>query len=99
MVTPKEFAVIHDVAYTTVMKWLQRDLIRGAVKEPLQPPFQGHIYWVPKDASRPESKPGPKKGSKRAVTDDQPAASPAIESPAVKPARKAGLKKGSRKAK
>lgn len=65
MVTPKEFAVIHDVAYTTVMKWLQRDLIPGAVKEMLQPPFQGHIYWVPKDASRPESKPGPKKGSKR----------------------------------
>lgn len=65
MVTPKEFAAIHGVAYTTVMKWLQRDLIQGAVKEPLQPPFQGHIYRVPKDASRPESKPGPKKGSKR----------------------------------
>ena len=58
--TPRQFAEKHGVAYTTVMKWLQNDLISGAYKEELRPPFQGYIYQIPENARRPESKPGPK---------------------------------------
>lgn len=65
MVSPKQYAAIHQVAYTTVMKWLQRNLLLGAVKESLPPPFQGYMYRVPIDAKPPDSKPGPKLGSKR----------------------------------
>ena len=65
-VTPREYAQKHGVAYTTVMKWLQRGLIAGAVKEALPAPFEGYIYRVPEDAPRPTAKPGPKPSAKKA---------------------------------
>lgn len=60
ILTPRQYAAMHRVAYTTVMKWLQNDLIPGAYKLPLQFPFQGYIYQIPEDAPPPELKPGPK---------------------------------------
>jgi hypothetical protein len=59
-VTPRKYAEMHEVAYTTVMKWLQNDLIPGAVKAQLPAPFVGHTYQVPEDAPPPALKPGPK---------------------------------------
>lgn len=64
MITPKEFATLHDVAYTTVVGWLRLNLIEGAQKVEL-PHMKSHVYMVPKDAKPPELRPGPKKGSKR----------------------------------
>ena len=65
-VTPKKYAEMHKVAYTTVMKWLQNKLIPGAYKEALPPPFTGYIYQIPEDSPPPDLKPGPKPGTKRA---------------------------------
>jgi hypothetical protein len=58
MLTPKQYAERMDAAYSTVMSWLQRDLIPGAQKQEL--PSGGWYYVVPEDAPRPELKPGPK---------------------------------------
>lgn len=58
MLTPKQYAERIDAAYSTVMSWLQRDLIPGAQKQEL--PSGGWYYVVPEDAPRPELKPGPK---------------------------------------
>lgn len=68
LMTPREYAEKHDVAYTTVMKWLQNGLVKGAYKEPLPAPFKGYIYQIPEDASPPELKPGPKPGTQKAST-------------------------------
>jgi len=68
MVTPREFAKMHGVAYTTVMNWLQNDLLKGAHKEPLAPPFVGYIYKIPEDVSPPKLKPGPKPMAKKRAT-------------------------------
>jgi hypothetical protein len=62
MLTPRQYAQKHDVAYTTVMKWLQNGLIQGAKKAPL--PYEGYIYQIPKDAPPPDLKPGPKPAKK-----------------------------------
>lgn len=64
-VTPREYASKHGVAYTTVMKWLQKDLVPGAYKETLPSPFTGYVYRIPEDASPPELKPGPKPKPKK----------------------------------
>lgn len=61
-VTPRQFAEIHGVNYQTVMWWLRKDLIKGAVKYPL--PYGGHVYQVPNDAPKPELTPGPKPKAK-----------------------------------
>jgi hypothetical protein len=59
LVTPIEFAEIHDVAYTTVMYWLKNDRIPGAKK--LDTP-RGPYWMVPDDAPRPPKLSGrPKK--------------------------------------
>ena len=49
---------MHNVHYTTVMNWLRRDLVPGAIKEEL--PFGGYFYKIPAGAPIPELKPGPK---------------------------------------
>jgi hypothetical protein len=64
MITPKEYAALHSVAYTTVVNWLRKELIEGAQKVEL-PHMNSYVYAVPKDAKPPELKPGPKKGTKR----------------------------------
>jgi len=64
MITPKEYAALHNVAYTTVVNWLRKELIAGAQKVEL-PHMKSYVYAVPKDAKPPELKPGPKKGTKR----------------------------------
>ena len=58
MITAKEYAEMHNVHYTTVMNWLRRDLMPGAIKEEL--PFGGYFYKIPAGAPIPELKPGPK---------------------------------------
>lgn len=62
MVTPKQYAELTGAKYTTVMRWLQNDLIKGAKKHPL--PSGGHYYLVPADAEAPELRPGPNPKSK-----------------------------------
>src|SRR5262249_8228169 len=57
-ITAKEYAEMHNVHYTTVMNWLRRDLVPGAIKEEL--PFGGYFYKIPAGAPIPELKPGPK---------------------------------------
>ena len=60
MISPKAFAELHDVAYTTVMFWLKNELIAGVERAPL--PFGKNLfmYQIPADAPRPDIKPGPK---------------------------------------
>jgi hypothetical protein len=65
LVTPQEFAEIHQVAYTTVMYWLKTDRISGAKK--LETP-RGPYWMIPDDAPRPPKLSGrPKKGTKKAA--------------------------------
>jgi hypothetical protein len=65
MLTPRQYAVMHGVAYTTVMNWLNQGLISGANKEEL--PFGGFYWKIPKSAPKPVLKSGPKpKASKKA---------------------------------
>jgi len=59
MLTAKQYAEQSGLAYSTVMSWLQRDLIPGAKKEEL--PIGGWFYLVPADAPKPETRRGPKK--------------------------------------
>lgn len=66
-VTPREYAKKHGKAYSTVMKWLQAGLVSGAFKDPLPPPFEGHIYRIPEGASPPDLKPGPKPASSQSA--------------------------------
>ena len=59
MLTPRQYAAEHGVAYTTVMNWLRNGLITGADKEKL--PFGNGYYWqIPKGAPKPVLKAGPK---------------------------------------
>jgi hypothetical protein len=58
MITAKEYAEMHEVHYTTVMNWLRRDLLPGAIKEDL--PFGGYFYKIPIETPIPNLKPGPK---------------------------------------
>jgi hypothetical protein len=64
MLTPRQYASEAGVAYTTVMNWLQKGLIAGAVKESL--PFGGYYWQVPYNAPPPKLQPGrPPKVSKK----------------------------------
>lgn len=65
IVTPRQYAEKHHVAYTTVMKWLQKNLIPGAYKATLPPPFVGYVYQIPEDAPPPNLKPGPRPQAKK----------------------------------
>ena len=63
LVTPKEYAEIHGVAYTTVMHWLQTGKVEGAVKH--QTP-RGPYWELPLDTPRPKKLSGrPKKEGKK----------------------------------
>jgi hypothetical protein len=63
MLTPRQFAAKHGVAYTTVMKWLHAELLKGAVKQ--DSPFgEGYYYKIPANCPRPARKPGVAKGTK-----------------------------------
>lgn len=57
MITPRKYAENHQAAYSTVMSWLQRDLIPGAEKHEL--PTGGWVYTIPENAPKPDLKPGP----------------------------------------
>lgn len=59
--TPKQYAEIHGVAYTTVMHWLQTGKVEGAVKH--QTP-RGPYWELPDDTPRPKKLSGrPKKAT------------------------------------
>jgi hypothetical protein len=59
MLTPRQYAQEVGAAYTTVMNWLSKGLLKGAVKQPL-PYGGGYYYQVPADAPKPNLKSGPK---------------------------------------
>jgi len=60
-VTPKEYAEIHGVAYTTVMYWLQTGKVEGAVKHETP---RGPYWELPEDTPRPKKLSGrPKKAA------------------------------------
>lgn len=63
MLTPRQFAAKHGVAYTTVMKWLYAELLKGAVKQ-ASPFGEGYYYKIPVNCPRPTRKPGVAKGTK-----------------------------------
>lgn len=61
MISPKQFAAKHGVAYSTVMSWLRAKMIRGQVENKY--PFLW--YQIPADAVPPPArKPGPKPAKK-----------------------------------
>lgn len=49
LVTPRQYAEVHGVAYTTVMYWLNTDRVEGTVKHTT--PF-GHYWELPEDTPR-----------------------------------------------
>lgn len=51
LVTPKEYAEINGVAYTTVMYWLQTGRVAGAVKHETP---RGPYWELPEDTPRPK---------------------------------------------
>lgn len=57
MLTPRQFATHHGVAYTTVISWINKGLLAGA--EQFEMPFGGFVWRVPIDATVPDLKPGP----------------------------------------
>ena len=61
--TPRQYAEINGVAYTTVLYWLNNGRVEGAVKHTT--PF-GYYWELPEDAPRPKSRAGrPKKATKK----------------------------------
>jgi hypothetical protein len=64
MLTARQFAAKRDVAYTTVINWLNRELLRGAERQPLA--YGGFMWMIPADAPAPDLKPGPVPGKKAA---------------------------------
>ncbi len=97
LLTPRQYSERHQVAYTTVMKWLQGGLIKGARKEPLVAPFQGYIYKIPADAQPPDLKPGPKPKSADQAATEQAVAAPAEKATKRKTGKKAEAKKAANK--
>lgn len=64
--TPKEYAEIHGVAYTTVMYWLNNGKVDGAVKHETP---RGPYWELPVDAPRPKKLSGrPKKAAAKKPT-------------------------------
>jgi predicted site-specific integrase-resolvase len=65
LVTPRQYAEMNGVAYTTVMHWLQAGKVEGAVKH--ETPF-GHYWELPDDTPRPKKLSGrPKKATKKSA--------------------------------
>jgi hypothetical protein len=63
MLTPRQYAEKHQVAYTTVATWLQRGQIPEAVK--VEVPAGGHQWAIPETAKAPKLPLGrPKKSGK-----------------------------------
>ncbi len=58
--TPRQYAEINGVAYTTVLYWLNNGRVEGAIKH--QTPF-GYYWELPLDAPRPK-KATKKRGAK-----------------------------------
>ena len=59
MLSPRQYATQVGKAYTTVMSWLQSDLMPDAIK--METPT-GHIYSIPEGTQPPDVKMGrPKK--------------------------------------
>jgi hypothetical protein len=58
MLTARQFAAAREVAYTTVINWLNKKLLIGAEKEALA--YGGFMWRIPENAEVPELKPGPK---------------------------------------
>jgi hypothetical protein len=67
LVTPRQYATKHGVAYTTVMYWLQSGKIPGAEKTETP---TGHYWLLPDDTPNPELKKTgrPRKNSKKQTT-------------------------------
>jgi hypothetical protein len=64
MLTARQYAAAREVAYTTVINWLNKKLLTDAEKEELA---YGDFMWrIPEDAPVPELKPGPKPSKKTA---------------------------------
>lgn len=91
MLSPKAFAEIHGVAYTTVMFWLKNELIKGVEREPLPFGKNRFVYQIPVDAVKPDLRPGPKP---KTDDDGQADASPTIEVAALAKSKKAGKNSG-----
>lgn len=66
MLTPRQYAKLRKVAYTTVMSWLRQDLIPGAVTQTVA---NKNYYEIPSDAPRPAIKAG--RPSKKAKEDEK----------------------------
>jgi len=67
LVTPRQYAEMHGVGYTTVMYWLNTDRVEGAVKHTT--PF-GHYWELPDDTPRPKKlsgRPTKESGAKKAA--------------------------------
>ena len=64
MLTARQFAAAREVAYTTVISWLNKELLKGAEKQELA--YGGFMWQIPEDAPIPELKPGPKPAKKAA---------------------------------
>ena len=64
MLTPRQFAAAKDVAYTTVISWLNKKLLADAEKQELA--YGGFMWQIPEDAPTPDLKPGPKPTKKAA---------------------------------
>jgi hypothetical protein len=63
LVTPKEYAEINGVAYTTVLYWLNNGRVEGAVKHETP---RGPYWELPLDAPRPKKLSGrPRKTPKK----------------------------------
>jgi hypothetical protein len=56
MLTPRQLAEQMDVAYTTVMSWLQQGLIEGAVKQKTP---HGHYWEIPVSVTKTFKRPTP----------------------------------------
>jgi hypothetical protein len=80
MLTARQFAAAREVAYTTVISWLNKELLIGAEKQELA--YGGFMWQIPEDADGPELKPGPR-----------PTKKPAAKKPAARLVKKKGSAK------
>jgi hypothetical protein len=65
MLTTAQFAEHYQVAYTTVMTWLQRGIVPGAQRVPTP---RGDVWEIPASATKeftPPAKGRPKKAAKK----------------------------------
>lgn len=61
LVTPRQYAEMNGVAYTTVLYWLNKGRVEGATKH--ETPF-GYYWELPENTPRPKSRAGrPKKST------------------------------------